>query len=69
MLTPAALAAVVPAGAVEGAPVCVIWRRLDGCWDYVCRAPDVDVERIIMLDQFDLGTKRHDYRVTREPQP
>jgi hypothetical protein len=70
MLTPAVvLASVVPSGACEGSAVCVIWRNNQSIgWDYVCRAPSVDVERIIMLDQFDRGTKRRDYQVTREPQ-
>jgi hypothetical protein len=66
MFTPAVLACVVPSGHFEGAPVCVIWRRDQrGCWDYVCRAPDFDVERIIWLDVFQSGTTQDDYQVTQ----
>lgn len=67
MLTPAVISrAVVPDGYYEGAPVVVIWRLHEKTgWDYVCRAPDHDVERIILLDQFDRGTKRRDYKVTQ----
>jgi hypothetical protein len=69
MMTPAVLARVVHTGYFEGAALCVIWRRLDGCWDYVCRAPHFDAERLIMLDQQDRGTKRRDYQVNMEPEP
>jgi hypothetical protein len=66
MFTPAVLACVVPSGELQQAPVCVIWRNGETAgWDYVCRAPDFDVERVIMLDQFDRGTKRRDYKVTQ----
>jgi hypothetical protein len=66
MFTPAALASLVPAGYFQGSPVCVIWRLHEKTgWDYVCRAPDFDVERIIWLDVFQSGTKQDDYKVTQ----
>jgi hypothetical protein len=66
MFTPAVLARVVLSDDVQDAPVCVIWRRDQaGCWDYVCRAPDFDVERIIWLDVFQSGTTQDDYKVTQ----
>lgn len=66
MLTPAILAITPDLVVRESAQVCVIWRRdRSGCWDYVCRAPDFDVERIIWQHTFELGTQREDYKVTQ----
>jgi hypothetical protein len=50
---------------VDPQGVCVIWRRKDGCWDYLCRAPFFDVERIVWLDQSAEGTTLEQYQVRK----
>jgi hypothetical protein len=46
--------------------VVVIWRRTHGRgWDYFCRAPLHDVERIVLLDRFLTGSVNEDYEVRR----
>lgn len=70
MLTPS----VVPRVTTPQAPplrCCIIWRRAlhywDGrvhrCWDFFCRAPFEDAERIVLQDQSALGLSNEDYQV------
>jgi hypothetical protein len=66
MLTPAVLEAAPRIVEEQPMPACVIWRR--SCrfgWDYMCRAPQFDVERVIWSDRFDRGTETDDYKVTQ----
>lgn len=63
MLTPAVFSPVVRTG-VDRNTVCVIWRRSkEGCWDYFCRAPLFDVERIVWIDQRANDLLNEDYEV------
>lgn len=64
MLTPAvfSLPAIVEA---PDDPVCVIWRRVHGCWHFFCKAPLSDVERIVSHDQVEMGLSNEDYAVRR----
>lgn len=64
MLTPAVLARVGRPGTADN-PVCVVWRRTLGGWDYFCRSPLFDIERIVWMDQRDTGLSNEDYKVTR----
>jgi hypothetical protein len=65
MLTPAVFAPVV-AAEPDARAVVVIWRRTNGRgWDYFCRAPFHDVERIVWLDRFQTGSVNEDYEVRR----
>jgi hypothetical protein len=64
MLTPAVFACATSPG-VELNPICVIWKRSKGSWDYLCRAPLFEVERIVWLDRHDQGTAAEDYEVRR----
>jgi hypothetical protein len=44
-------------------PVCVIWRRVHGCWHFFCRAPLSDAERIVLHDLCEMGLGHEDYEV------
>lgn len=44
---------------------CIIWRRVEGCWDFFCRAPFHDAERIVLHDQIAMGLSNADYQVRR----
>jgi hypothetical protein len=46
-------------------PVCIIWRRVHGSWDFYCRAPQYDIARIIRWDRQQMGTSEQDYQVTQ----
>jgi hypothetical protein len=61
MLTPAVLAVVAP----EPPPdtVVIIWRRVQGCWHFFCRAPVSEAERIILHDLIQMGLSHEDYEV------
>lgn len=61
MLTPAVLAAVAPEPSPE--QVVVIWRRVQGCWQFFCRAPVSNAERIVLHDRVQMGLSHEDYEV------
>lgn len=63
MLTPAVLAALVPAPEPLPEPVVIIWRRVHGCCDFFCKAPASDAERIIWHDLVQMGLSHDDYEV------
>ncbi len=44
--------------------VCVIWRRVHHHWDFFCKAPASDTERIIRHDKGQMGLVDEDYEVT-----
>lgn len=64
MMTPSVLArATTP----QAPPLrcCIIWRRVHHCWDFFCRAPLHDAERIVLHDQIAMGLSNEDYQVRR----
>jgi hypothetical protein len=64
MMTPAVLAVVIPTVEPEPSPACVVWRRVHGCWDFFCKAPSEDAERIIRWDRVQMMLVDEDYEVT-----
>jgi hypothetical protein len=64
MLTPAVLAVVSRSLDREPAPACVIWRRVHQHWDFFCKAPAEDAERIIRYDRVQMMLVDEDYEVT-----
>jgi hypothetical protein len=64
MFTPAVLAHTSQAVDREPAPACVIWRRVHLRWDFFCKAPAHDAERIIRHDRVEMGLVDEDYEVT-----
>jgi hypothetical protein len=64
MFTPAVLAAAPRLCDHTRVPSCVIWRRVHGHWDFFCKAPAADTERIIRLDRGQMLLVDEDYEVT-----
>jgi hypothetical protein len=64
MFTPAVLAVVIPTVEPEPSPACVVWRRVHQHWDFFCKAPAYDAERIIRHDRRQMGLVDEDYEVT-----
>jgi hypothetical protein len=44
---------------------CIIWRRVHERWDFFCRAPLHDAERIVAHDCREMGLEHDDYQVRR----
>jgi hypothetical protein len=44
---------------------CIIWRRVHHHWDFFCRAPLSDAERIVDHDCREMGLENEDYQVWR----
>jgi hypothetical protein len=63
MLTPAVFSVLLPAPEPPPEPVCVIWRRVHGCWHFFCRSPISDAERIVLHDLIEMGLGHEDYEV------
>jgi hypothetical protein len=64
MFTPAVFAALLPAPEPPlPEPVVIIWRRVNGCWHFFCRAPISDAERIVLHDLCEMGLGHEDYEV------
>jgi hypothetical protein len=64
MFTPAVLAVVPRSLDREPEPACVVWRRVHSRWDFFCKAPAHDAERIIRHDRVEMGLVDEDYEVT-----
>jgi hypothetical protein len=63
MFTTAVLSLIIPAPeSPPPEPVCVIWRRVHGCWHFFCKAPKSDVDRVILHDMIQMGLTDEDYR-------
>jgi hypothetical protein len=60
------LAVLAPASrpVLEPVPTCVIWRRVHQRWDFFCKAPASDTERIIRHDKGQMDLMDEDYEVT-----
>jgi hypothetical protein len=60
------LAVLAPASRPVHSPVptCVIWRRVHSRWDFFCKAPAADTERIIRHDRVQMLLVDEDYEVT-----
>lgn len=63
MFTTAILAALLPASEPPIETVMVIWRRVNGCWHFFCKAPISDAERIVLHDLIEMGLCHDDYEV------
>jgi hypothetical protein len=64
MFTPAVLAIAPSPVEHEPLPTCVIWRRVHHRWDFFCKAPASDAERIIRHDKGQMELVDEDYEVT-----
>ena len=63
MFTTAVLSVLVPAPEPAIEPVAVVWRRVHGCWQFFCRSPISDAERIVLHDLIEMGLCHEDYEV------